>query len=156
MEALLGGLFGGLLRLAPEFLKWMDRKDERAHELSMQDKQLEFERVRGSQKMDEMGVEAQSTFDASALLALTESIKGQSVVSGIKWVDALSISVRPIITYCFFGLYMAVKITALAYMYQETGWKEAINSVWTGEDIGLWAGILNFWFLGRVFEKVSR
>ena len=32
LESLLGSLFGGLFRLAPEFLKWLDRKNERDHE----------------------------------------------------------------------------------------------------------------------------
>lgn len=46
IETLIGGALGGLLRLAPEVLKWLDRKGERAHELAMQDKALEFEKVR--------------------------------------------------------------------------------------------------------------
>ena len=31
-ESLLGGIFGGLLRLAPEVMKFFDRKNEREHE----------------------------------------------------------------------------------------------------------------------------
>ena len=38
IETLLGGLLGGAFRLAPEVLKWLDRKGERSHELAMQDK----------------------------------------------------------------------------------------------------------------------
>ena len=37
IETLLGGLLGGAFRLAPEILKWLDRKGERGHELAMQD-----------------------------------------------------------------------------------------------------------------------
>ncbi len=40
IETLLGGLLGGAFRLAPEILKWLDRKGERGHELAMQDKAL--------------------------------------------------------------------------------------------------------------------
>ena len=47
IETLLGGLLGGAFRLAPEILKWMDRNGERSHELAMQDKALEFEKLRG-------------------------------------------------------------------------------------------------------------
>jgi hypothetical protein len=39
LELLGGGIFGslvgGLFRMAPEVLKWLDKKDERAHELLM-------------------------------------------------------------------------------------------------------------------------
>jgi len=46
IETLLGGLLGGAFRFAPEILKWLDRKGERSHELAMQDKALEFEKLR--------------------------------------------------------------------------------------------------------------
>ena len=43
LELLGGGIFGSLLggifRLAPEVLKWVDKKDERAHELKMFEQQ---------------------------------------------------------------------------------------------------------------------
>jgi len=32
---LLGSIFGGLFRLAPEVLKFLDKKNERQHELNM-------------------------------------------------------------------------------------------------------------------------
>ena len=55
IETLLGGLLGGAFRLAPEILKWLDRKGERGHELSMQDKAIEFEKIRGAQRISEIG-----------------------------------------------------------------------------------------------------
>ena len=58
IETLLGGLLGGAFRLAPEFLKWLDRKGEHGHELAMQDIALEFEKVRGAQRMVEIDVTA--------------------------------------------------------------------------------------------------
>ena len=58
IETLLGGLLGGAFRLAPEVLKWFDRKGERGHELAMQDKALEFEKLRGAQRMAEIGASA--------------------------------------------------------------------------------------------------
>ena len=54
IETLLGGLLGGVFRIVPEVLKWMDSKNERKHELDMQDKQLEFQKLAGTQKMDEI------------------------------------------------------------------------------------------------------
>lgn len=58
IETLLGGLLGGAFRLAPELLKWLDRQGERGHELAMQDKALEFEKLRGAQRMAEIGAGA--------------------------------------------------------------------------------------------------
>ena len=31
---------------------------------------------------------------------------------------------------------------------------DSVLHAWTEADQALWAGVLNFWFLGRVFDKV--
>ncbi len=63
IETLLGGLLGGAFRLAPEILKWLDRRGKRGHELAMQDKVLEFEELRGAQRMSEIGAGAEAAWD---------------------------------------------------------------------------------------------
>ncbi|WP_197340019.1 hypothetical protein, partial [Ralstonia solanacearum] len=109
IETLLGGLLGGTFRLAPEILKWLDRKGERGHELAMQDKALEFEKVRGAQRMAEIGASADAAWNTGAIEALRDSITAQGQTSGVPWADALSITVRPVITYSFMALYCAAK-----------------------------------------------
>lgn len=42
-----GGLIGGLFRLAPEVLKYFDKKNERQHEMAMFSRQCELEQIRG-------------------------------------------------------------------------------------------------------------
>ena len=74
IETLLGGLLGGAFRLAPEILKWMDRKGERSHELAMQDKALEFEKLRGAQRMGEIGATADAAWNTGAIDALREAV----------------------------------------------------------------------------------
>lgn len=51
---ILGSLLGGVFRLAPEVLKWMDKKNERGHELLMFSQQCQLEQLRGSQKLAEI------------------------------------------------------------------------------------------------------
>ena len=63
IETLLGGLLGGAFRLAPEVLKWLDRTGERSHELAMQDKALEFEKLRGASRMAEIGASADAAWN---------------------------------------------------------------------------------------------
>ena len=155
VETLLGGLLGGMFRLAPEVLKWLDSKLERAHELAMQDKALEFQRLTGSQKMAEIQASADSAWNVGAIDALKEAIGGQSQKTGVSWVDALSASVRPTITYWFMCQYCVAKTaTFVAAVQGGALWSVAISLVWTPADMALWAGILNFWFLGRVFDRV--
>ena len=157
IETLLGSLLGGLFRLAPEVLKWIDRKSERGHELAMQDKALEFEKLRGAQKMAEIGAAADAAWNTGALEALKESIAGQSRITDVKWADALSITVRPIITYWFMALYCVAKTAAFtAALNAGADWGQAVIAAWTDADQALWSGVLNFWFLGRVFERVKQ
>ena len=155
IETLLGGLLGGAFRLAPEILKWLDRKGERGHELAMQDKALEFEKLRGAQRMGEIGAAADGAWNTGAIEALKEAVAAQGQRSGIGWADALSASVRPVITYWFMALYCAAKTaTFAAGVGAGAGWGDAILHAWTDAEQALWAGVLNFWFLGRVFDRV--
>lgn len=155
IETLLGSLLGGLFRLAPEFLKWFDRKNERKHELSMQDKALEFERLRGAQRMAEVTAAADAAWNTNAINALRDAVNTQGQRSGSRWADALSSSVRPVITYWFMALYCAAKTAAFIGALDDTNvnFITAIKATWTDADQALWAGVLNFWFLGRVFDR---
>lgn len=156
LETLLGGLVGLVSRSVPEVLKWIDRKQERAHELALQASALEFEKLRGAQRMGELGASADAAYAASAMDALKTSISAQAVKSGIAWVDALSTSVRPIVTYAFFGVYAATKAAAVySALTLGSSWSDAIQWAWSPADMALFSGILNFWFLGRAFERVK-
>ncbi|AKJ30695.1 hypothetical protein [Caldimonas brevitalea] len=154
IETLLGGLLGGAFRLAPELLKWLDRAGERAHELAMQDKALEFERLRGAQRMAEIGAAADVAWNVGAMQALKEAIAAQGQPSGVRWVDALSTSVRPVITYLLVSMYCGVKAaTFIGSVQMGSGFGTALFAAWTESDQTLLAGILNYWFLNRTLEK---
>ena len=59
------------------------------------------------------------------------------------------------ITYWFMALYCAAKTAAFfGAMSGGADWGVAILHAWTEADQALWAGVLNFWFLGRVFDRV--
>ena len=155
IETLLGGLLGGAFRLAPEVLKWFDRQGEREHELAMQDKALEFEKLRGDQRMSEIGAAADGAWNTGAIETLRDAVRTQGEKIGVAWADALSSTVRPVITYWFMALYCAAKTAAfVGAMSGGADWGAAILHAWTEADQALWAGVLNFWFLGRVFDKV--
>lgn len=155
IETLLGGLMGGAFRLAPEVIKWSERKNERSHELALQDKALELEKLRGTQGLTEVEAQADAALSAASIETLREAVRTQGEKTGVGWADALSSSVRPVITYWFMALYCTAKIaTFAAALHAGAAWPEAIQQVWTEADQALWAGVLNFWFLGRVFDRV--
>lgn len=149
---LLGSVFGGLFRLAPEVLKWLDRKDERSHELKMFSLQTDLEKMRGEYKMEEKYVD----FSKANIDAIGEAFKQQAEADkkAYKWVASISALVRPGITWLLFGLYTAVKIVTI--MYAVNSGMPALTimqEVWTADDFSMLMMILTFWFLGRSIEK---
>lgn len=149
---LLGSIFGGLFRLAPEVLKWLDRKDERSHELRMFSLQTDLEKMRGEYKMEEKYVD----FSKANIDAIGQAFKQQAEADkkAYKWVASISALVRPGITWLLFGLYTAVKIITI--MYAVNSGMPAImimQEVWTADDFSMLMMILTFWFLGRSIEK---
>lgn len=145
-STLIGGLLGGLFRLAPEILKFIDRKDERKHELALQAANLEADKAKYSAQLAVSTLETNASMFSQSVSALEEALKGQFQLTGIKFIDGLNMSVRPVITYSFFALYTAVKLSAMINGAPP-------SAVWSDGDAGLFAGILNFYFLGRVFDR---
>ena len=149
---LLGSIFGGLFRLAPEVLKWLDRKDERSHELKMFSLQTDLEKMRGEYKMEEKYVD----FSKANIDAIGEAFKQQAVAdkNAYKWVASVSALVRPGITWLLFGLYTAVKIVTICYAVNSgLPAMQIMREVWTADDFSMLMMILTFWFLGRSIEK---
>lgn len=156
LETILGFVSGGLLRVVPEILKWLDRKGEREHELKMYDRELELQKIKLGGRLAEVEAAGKAVFDKTALDALRAAVKAQGAVTQ-GFAALLSASVRPVITYAFFVIWAGIKlgafVTALA---SGADWLNALLTIWREADQALWAGILNFWFMGRVFEKALR
>ena len=98
---LLGSIFGGIFRMAPEVLKWLDKKNERQHELNMFKFQCDLEAQRGQQKLAEIGAQREAAIDVGVMDAFNNAITQQAemVKAAGGWVASLSASVRPVVTY---------------------------------------------------------
>jgi hypothetical protein len=157
IETLLGGLFGGIFRIVPEVLKWLDAKDERKHELSMQDKAIEFQRLKGDQRIDEIETQGQQDWNTGALDALKTAIQGQDTPSGIKWIDGWSKLIRPAMaTQWVLILYPAVIVAGFVLAVQSgVNPLDALVKVFGPEEKALVGAITNFWLLSRVFDRVK-
>lgn len=165
IETLLGSLVGIGSRLIPEVLKFLDAKNERKHELDMQDKALEFQRLKGDQRVDEIRAEGDKSWDDASLKALVESIKGQDAIlplSGSKFTDFLisianiaSKLMRPAITFQWvIMLYPAVIVASFIIAVQGgVPALEALVNVFGPAEKALVSGIVNFWFLDRILKR---
>lgn len=158
MEAtLIGTIIGVVGRAIPEVLKFFDAKNERKHELDMQDKLIEVERMRSMNKIDEIGAADQANFNDKSLDALMTAIQGQEMPSGIKLIDGFSKLMRPLITFQWVIILYPMVICAGFFLAIDSGVGalNALQGVFGPEEKGLVGAIINFWFLDRVFARVK-
>ena len=152
---LLGSIFGGLFRLAPEILKLFDRVNERKHELNMFRLQTDLEKMRGEFRVEEKYVDY-STHQLDTIKAAFQEQSATATKAG--WfASTISALVRPGITWAVFGMYAAVKVATLILAFQSNApWYEVIVKVWDEDDFALFTMILTFWFVGRSIEKYQK
>lgn len=154
LTTILGGLSGGLLRLAPEALKFFDRKNERKHELALQAGQVELLKVQSNTHLEEVRTQSEATQAATALEALRDTLKAQAAPTGVKWVDALNASVRPVWTYYVLLTWGTVKIVDVAFAIgRKLDWEQIRVLVWGPDEAAMLATLATFWFLDRVIRK---
>jgi leucyl aminopeptidase (aminopeptidase T) len=152
LESLLGSVLGGVLRLAPEVIKFFDRKNERDHEARMMDKEMAIAQLKAEQAMH--------TVDAGVQLAQFEAMgkaqDGQTEMAkaGGKVVAGVSALVRPVVTYWVFAFYVACRTAALVLAFQQSAaWHQVMASAWTDTDMAVLMLVLTFWFTGRAWES---
>lgn len=152
----LGGLIGGIFRLAPEVLKYFDKKNERQHELAMFDKQCDLEKVRGQIRLDEIGAQRDAAIDVGVMDALNAAINQQAsmVKAAGGWAASLSASVRPVVTYWVLFIWSFIHV-----WFAWNSWLmgmppvEVFKTMMTPDFSALLSGTINYWFLDRTLKQ---
>lgn len=154
LEGLFGALLGGIMRLAPEVIKFFNSKADNDHEYRMYQLQTELVKVKGEFAVEEKYVD----YSVAQMGALSEAYKEQAaaVSKASQWVANASAMVRPGVTYAIFGLYAAFKISAVV-LGVSTGqpWTE-VFSIWGMDDMAMLNMIISYWFVGRSLEKYRK
>jgi hypothetical protein len=153
---LLGSIFGGVFRLAPEVLKFFDKKNEREHELNMFARQCELETLRGQQKLAEIGAQREAAIDVGVMDAFNSAIQQQAdmVKAAGGWVASMSASVRPVVTYWVLFIYSFIHI-----WFAWNAWVagsppvEVFKTMMTPDFSALLSGTINYWFLDRTLKQ---
>ena len=108
MVTLLGSLIGFISAAFPDLLKiWRDAAD-RKHELTILEMQMAQAAQGHQQRLEEINTQA----DIAESRALYKTY-----YSGIKWVDALNGTVRPVLAYSFFFLYFISSFLIFHFLY---------------------------------------
>ena len=153
---ILGSVFGGLFRMAPEVLKFFDKKNERQHELAMFKHQCDLEAQRGQQKLAEIGAQREAAIDVGVMDAFNNAITQQAemVKAAGGWAASLSASVRPVVTYWVLFVWSFIHVW-FAWNAWITGAPpvEVFKIMMSPDFSALLAGTINFWFLDRTLAK---
>lgn len=165
MIALISALLGFVSSAVPDFIKLFRESKDREHEVTLLKLQMDYDREKlaatindGAQARTQQlqAIEVQADVQQQALL----NARVKDSLTGIYWVDALAGSVRPVITYAFFVLYLLVKCAQFHLLVSPTlPWRggmtisEALLSLWTQEDVAIFSAILAFWFGQRALMK---
>jgi hypothetical protein len=144
MMTLLATLLGFISSAFPDVLRLVRDSADRKHELAILQMQIEQQRQGHVNRLEEIQIAADG-IEARALYK-TYSI-------GIKWVDALNGTVRPVLAYSFFLLYAAVKWAQISMLLNHSPVIEALSLIWHEEDQTIFAGIISFYFGQRAFSK---
>jgi hypothetical protein len=160
LELLSGGIFGSLLggifRLAPEVLKFFDKKNERTHELLMFQRQCDLEQIRGQQKLAEIGAARDAAIDVGVMDAFNAAINQQAEMAKAAggWAASLSASVRPVVTYWVILLWSFVHLWfAWNAWLQGAAPREVFETMMTADFMALVSGTINYWFLDRTLKQ---
>lgn len=141
MITLLGSILGLIGSYIPELFKVFQDKRDKSHELEMIEKQALIQK-------DQAAIVGDYNFDIEALKATSEASH-----TGIKSLDVLNGSVRPVLAYSFFFLYAALKTFVALKIPSGADWSFIYNSLWLDEDRAIFATIISFFFGNRALSK---
>lgn len=144
---LLGSLLGFGTSFLPEVLNYFKAGQEHKHNLERMKLEMELMSKRSELRLQEL--------DQQAAIKETEGLYQHDSIDAGGFVNALRGSVRPVITYAFFGLFVAIKTVAVMTLMNEQGadLAGALNVIWDENTAGLFAAIMSFWFGNRAVSK---
>lgn len=151
MLTLIGSFLGFFSSIFPEVLKSFQDRHDREHELALFDRQIKLLRLGHDLRMHEL--------EESAKTLETIALYQHASPTNVKWVDALSGTVRPILTYAFFFLYASVKtcqVIAIIDVMDHLNWIQAMIRIWHHEDQALFAAVMSFWFGQRTLKHFRK
>lgn len=149
MMTLLGSLLGFGTSFLPEVLNYFKASQDHKHNLERMQVEMDLMTKRNELKLN--------IIDKQAEIKETEGLYKHDAIDAGSFINALRGSVRPVITYVFFGLFIAVKVTALMSLMEDgNDLAESINLIWDDATSGLFAAIISFWFGGRAVSKYMK
>jgi len=148
LSGILGSLLGFGGSVVPAITDHFKQKNEQKFELAKMQKMAELRQAGFDQEFKMYETMAD---DKEHDRLIQHDI---SINQGTGFIAGLQKSVRPVITYCFFGLFAVIEVTLLMEALEKgTDFSEAINILWDEDTKAIFAAIISFWFGSRAIDK---
>lgn len=167
MIALFSALAGFISATLPECLKIFREGKDRAHEVTLLQLQMQFEREKQAAGIAANAAESVRQLQAIELQRDTAetqalNLRVKDSLVGVTWVDALAGTVRPVLTYAFCVIYALVKVAQYhvlmhpALPWQEISAPQTLLLLWSEDDVALFTAVIGFWFGQRALVRARR
>ena len=151
MISLIGTLIGFGTSIVPEVLGYFKQKQANEQEINMLQAKAKYASQLSELKLKEL--------DAEADIQETKSIyEHDRTIDASPFIDSLRGSVRPVITYLFFLMFICVKGVLMYALIsnQNLDWTVAIEMAWDPETQAIFSAIIAFWFGNRAMSKARK
>lgn len=152
---LLASLGGGIFRMLPEILNFFKSKEDMKHEQAMFTMQLEADKLKYQSNLAQTQEQNAGATSLAEITALIEATKAQAIVTGVKWVDAISSLMRPLLTlwWCIILYSSALIANFLVLLQAGMTLTTAMIAVWGPDEKAICASMISFWFVDRCLRK---
>jgi len=145
--AALPAILGALAGMVPALVQLFTLKANNAQALAMAQLQLQAQKEGVALQVD--------LANAQADIRQADAIYGfGGGASGIKWVDAVAVLVRPYVTIVFFHMWLALEGSLFVYAVN-SGYDlgQLAKLLWPAETQAMFGAIIGFWFGDRMMLR---
>jgi hypothetical protein len=145
--AALPAILGALAGTAPALVSLFTLKANNAQQLAMRQLDIQAAKDGVALQVDLAGAQA----DIRQADHIYDFGGG---ASGIKWIDALAVFIRPFLTLAFFGLWSVMEVFLFIYAVN-TGYDlgQLVTLLWPTETQAMFGAIIGFWFGDRMMLR---
>lgn len=145
--AALPAILGALAGMVPSLVQLFTLKANNAYQLEMARLQLQGQKDNTALQIDLAGAQA----DQRQADRLYDFGSG---ASGIRWIDALAVFIRPFLTLAFFSIWAVMELFLFIYAVN-SGYDlgQLVKLLWPEETQAMFAAIIGFWFGDRMLLR---
>ena len=147
MITLFASIAGFIGSIIPEVIKYLKDINDKQHELKILAQQIKYSKLQASNQIEEINLSRDAT---------EQAILYNTYRTEIRWIDSLNGSVRPVLAYSFFIMYVSVKYLQYNALSSSAHVIEHLEVIWNVEDQAIFAGIISFYYGHRTFRRLWR